>query len=242
MTLTTSIKWTIRALPIGALFLSGCSFFGLGPTSAGSLAQVASTADDYNTQALLASMGRLEVEDLEAAGSGGAGSSQGYGPQTITVDETTHTLPDGTVVTITRIHDDKDTPSDPTDDVLTVTRSFDLWEGATKTHQIERPLRPDHDPIWGWVASAEPDISELEQTATIEVFIEGIKIKGGTIDVTWRRDDNTNAVWVYQVDKELIGIGPGAGITTPPRNRYVNGHYGRERAAHQGRLSNPSRE
>ena len=208
--LTTAIKLTSRALPVAALALSGCSFFGLGPTSSGSLAQVASAADDYNTQALLASMGRLEVEDLEASGSGG---SQGYGPQTVTVDETTHTLPDGTIVTITRIHDDRDTPSDPTDDLLTVTRSFDLWEGVTKIHQIERPLRPDHTAAWGWLASAEPGVSELAQAGTIEVFVEGIKIKSGTFDVTWRRDDATNAVWVYQVDKELIGIGPGAAIT-----------------------------
>lgn len=217
-TLTTAIRLAVRALPVAALILSGCSFFGLGPMSAGSLAQVASAANDYHTQALLASMGRLEVEDLEASGSGGSqgashGSSPGYGPQTVTVDESTHTLPDGTIVTITRLHDDRDTPSDPTDDLLTVTRSFELWEGATKIHQIERPLRPDHTAVWGWVASAVPGISELAQAGTVEVFVEGIKIKSGTVDITWRRDDASDDVWVYQVDTELIGIGPGAAIT-----------------------------
>ena len=106
-------------------------------------------------------------------------SSSSVGTQALIIDEEVYVLPDGTEVTIVRMLDDRDT-ADPEDDLLTITRSFEMWEGATKTHQIQRP-RPPESSWSGW----EDD--RLTQAGTIEVYVEGIMIQHGTVDVTWQR-------------------------------------------------------
>ena len=129
-------------------------------------------------------------------------SSSSVGTQALIIDEEVYVLPDGTEVTIVRMLDDRDT-ADPEDDLLTITRSFEMWEGATKTHQIQRP-RPPESSWSGW----EDD--RLTQAGTIEVYVEGIMIQHGTVDVTWQRAGDL--VTVAAIEQELTAVDPAGGI------------------------------
>ena len=129
-------------------------------------------------------------------------SSSSVGTQALIIDEEVYVLPDGTEVTIVRMLDDRDT-ADPEDDLLTITRSFEMWEGATKTHQIQRP-RPPESSWSGW----EDD--RLTQAGTIEVYVEGIMIQHGTVDVTWQRAGDL--VTVDAIEQELTAVDPAGGI------------------------------
>ena len=197
----------LRALlATGAMTLYGCMFGGVaGPTSL-ELAQLASAVAEYHSEATLAVMGRLEVSETQEAAARVSSmlpvSSSSVGTQALIIDEEVYVLPDGTEVTIVRMLDDRDT-ADPEDDLLTITRSFEMWEGATKTHQIQRP-RPPESSWSGW----EDD--RLTQAGTIEVYVEGIMIQHGTVDVTWQRAGDL--VTVAAIEQELTAVDPAGGI------------------------------
>ena len=160
-----------------AFAASGC-FFPSGRTadSPEDLAMLASSVSDFKNMQVLASMGSLEVEDLEETG-----SPRPSGEKSLIIDEWIKILPDGTVVTWVRVIDDKDTPDDPEDDTITVTRTYDIWAGEfEKIEKIVRPRKPESDwSLW------EDD--RLVQEGTFEEFVDGVKVKEGTLTVTWKR-------------------------------------------------------
>lgn len=156
---------------------SGC-FFPSGRTadSPEDLAMLASSVSDFKNMQVLASMGSLEVEDLEETG-----SPQPSGGKSLITDEWIKILPDGTVVTWVRVIDDKDTPDDPEDDTVTVTRTYDIWAGEfEKIEKIVRPRKPEA----GWILWVN---DRLVQEGTFKEFIDGVKVKEGTLTVTWKR-------------------------------------------------------
>lgn len=189
------MKNLILFLALGAtvLYLPGCQFFGFGPTPSDSLnlASIASAASEYNDEMLLQTMNSVDKNDFE---------SQSLGTMSLIVDGPTDTvLPNGTVVTITKVLDDADTPEDPIDDVLTVTREFDIWSGETRTEIIERPLPPEE--TWsGW------NVDNLyTQQGTVEVFLDGFLVRSGNIQVTWRLVGSD--VSLARLEKEVAGLG-----------------------------------
>ncbi len=171
----------------GAVILTGCNWSGSGTlTDTGELAAIASIAMDYNSQQATAALGQMDVEDLEEDGA-----------KTLFVEEAEKVLQDGTIVTITKTHDDNDTPETTEDDLLTVSRVFDMWLGEEKTEIIERPLRPAAD--WSlWVDDS------LVQNGSCEEYIGGIKIAYGTIKATWLRTGDE--VRLTKIDKEYIRL------------------------------------
>ncbi len=157
--------------------VSGC-FFPSGRTadSPEDLAMLASSVSDFKNMQVLASMGSLEVEDLEETG-----SPRPSGEKSLITDEWIKVLPDGTVVTWVRIIDDKDTPDDPEDDTVTVTRTYNIWAGEfEKIEKIVRPRKPEA----GWRLWVD---DRLVQEGTSKEFIDGVKVKEGTLTVTWKR-------------------------------------------------------
>ena len=175
------------AVIVALTMLAGCNLFGPGSfTDTEELAAIASAAMDYKSQQEVAALGQIEVEDLEEDGA-----------KTLFVEETTKTLPNGTVVTITKVHDDNDTPESTEDDLLTVSRQFVMWLGEEKTEIIERPLRPEADwTLW--------DNDTLVQEGTCEEYISSVKVASGTIKATWERKEGK--VRLVKVEKEYIRL------------------------------------
>ena len=188
-------RW-IPLLAFGVLFVAGCTFEprdtggDIGEVHPRVLALMASNVSDYRDMQALASAGKMEVEDLEDEG----GGSDSLLFKTIYVDTWEVTRSDGTVVEVTKIWDDADTPEDTEDDTVTVTRSFDIWNGAAeKMEKIVRPRRPE----LSW-SSWNGDT--LVWTGEVTSFVDGVKIEEGTITVTWAKDEEN--IWVTQVVKE----------------------------------------
>jgi hypothetical protein len=195
-----TLNWLGLALVV-TLLAAGCFLAGnQEEIPAPDLASMASVASDYQSMQLVAAMGKLEIDDLQetggtAAGSGG-GDLGGASPA-ISVSEEVHILPDGTVVTIIRTIDDQDTPT-PEDDIVTVTRGFSIWDGAAeRVERIVRPRPPEAD--WsGWEAD------HLTQSGTTETFVEGVLVRSGAIQATWRRDGSE--VFLERIVRESFRI------------------------------------
>jgi len=173
----------LLALGLTACFLPG----GSALDDPEELAKAAVSAADYSSLQQVAAAGRLEVQDLEESG-------EPSGAKALFVNEWQTTLPDGTVVTWTHVLDDRDTPDDPEDDVITVTRSYDVWNGEVeKTETITRPRKPEAH--WtSWVDD------RIVQEGDVQVFADGVLVRQGTITATWERGGDR--VYVAEAVKE----------------------------------------
>ncbi|GEM_PF-5083062 len=181
-----------------ALVFTGCQLLpGGNPTSAKNLALLASGMLDYRDETAIAASSKLDVDDLDGKGV--------LTSKSLTTKTRTITRDDGTVVTIVEVIDDKNTPSDPTDDMVTVTRSYDIWGGNEKEEKIVRPLKPKSS--WDvWDAN-----NQYEQTGiTIESFINNVKVSTGTMDITWRKSGDQ--VSVAKIVKETQAVGRNGAI------------------------------
>ncbi len=187
-------SWIVM-VAAAALALAGCG--GLfGPAQSDSaesdtaedLAMMASSAAAYHEEAVLAAVGAMEKEDLE---------DESAGAKTVLTDTIVRTLPDGTVITIERSWDDNDTPDDPEDDWVTVIRTFDLWEDATKVETTRRRRRPTA----AWSGWEDGFLVQDEGTNTVEV--NGLLVRNGTIVVTWELVDDE--VVLRRIVKESQG-------------------------------------
>jgi len=167
-------------LILGALLmfavLTGCQLLPFGnANSAKNLALFASSITDYRNDSAVASSSKLDADDLQGKGIV-TGRSLNTTTRTVTRD-------DGTVVTIVEVVDDNNTPDNPADDTVTVTRTYDIWAGAQKQDKIIRSKKPGLD--WaGWQYGLF-----VQSGISIISFINGVKVSEGTMDVTWRQDD-----------------------------------------------------
>lgn len=178
-----------------AITFSGCGFLSTqNSTTTKDLAMIASGISDYREQVLLASTGKVDKEDFEGS----------ISSKTLYTDERIVVLPDGTVVTIVEVLDDNNTPEDPQDDIITVTRSFEFWQGAERLEKIVRPGKPG--PEWDCWVEVEDGTSRCVQDGILnEIYIEGVKIKQGLITVTWRKQGD-DTVLLEKIEKEIYSI------------------------------------
>ena len=183
------IFYLLGILTLLFVAFTGCQLLPLGnPTSAKNLALLASGILDYRDESAIAASSKLDVDDLNGKG---VLVSKSLFTTTRTV-----TRDDGTVVTIVEVLNDNNTPDDPTDDVVAVTRSYDIWGGNEKQEKIVRPLRPKAS--WDvWDTNNEYE----QEGITITSFINGVKVSEGTMDITWRKDGDT--VSVAKIVKEI---------------------------------------
>jgi hypothetical protein len=180
----------IFLVPVLLVFLfSGCWLNQPSFTGPEELALIASSVKSFSDKEVLAAMSSIEKDEFEGNDSGS--------PKTIFEETETIVLPDGTVVIITRTLDDKDTTDDTEDDILTVRREFQGFDGLVRVETITRPLKPELD--WaGW------DGDELVQTANGEVTIEGVTVKTGFIKAYW--DKSSGEVVLTTIEKEYTHI------------------------------------
>jgi len=161
------------------------------------LANIAWGASYYSDARDRAVSSGLEAADLEAA----AGAPQpplSLVSMTLGVADWTYVQPDGTSVEIVQITDDRGTAADATDDIVNVTRTYRVWDDTTeKIEKITRPARPEAG--WpGW------DNDVLVQQGTIEEFLQGVRVKTGTLTVTWNRVGSDVAL--REIVKELARV------------------------------------
>lgn len=121
--------------------------------------------------------GISDVETVEATY--GDGSSA----RTVATTSDVFEYPLGTL-TITREHDDNDTPTDPTDDVITVTRELDFGFEANRVDVLVRPLRPTTDPAWQALWDTAP-VDQIVQDGTVDHYIEVVLMAHGDVEATW---------------------------------------------------------
>ena len=170
----------LMAVIIGltSCFLAGSRVLEHPPLTNDEIIMMASSVSDYrNTQALV-SIGKREISDLN--------DTDFFDPllsKTIFIFEWTEVLPDGTAITVLKVLDDQNTPGDTEDDVVSMTRTYDIWDGeAEKIEKITRPRVPEP----GW-SSWEGDTLEWE--GDVDFFVESVKVKSGTLSVTWKKTD-----------------------------------------------------
>ncbi len=178
--------------------LWGCGFWP--SDSSKDYVEIASTAIDYREKEreIVALMGIIDREFFEG--------SNLLAPLTLFTREKTIVWNDGTIITIFEILDDKDTPSDRQDDILTITKSYEVWEGSTKVEKIIRPRKPEAD--WDcWVEDVDEIERCIQDDIPIELFIEGIKTHNGMITLTWIKKDGE--ILLEKFDKILFGVGQG---------------------------------
>lgn len=172
-------------------FFTGCQLMPFSnANSAKNLALLASSITDYRNDSAVASSSKLDADDLQGKG---IVISKSLNTTTRTV-----TRDDGTVVTIVEVVDDNNTPDNPADDTVTVTRTYDIWAGAQKMDKIVRPKKPGLD--WdGW-----QDGLFVQKDITVTSFINGVKVSEGTMDITWRQ--NGSSVTLAEIVKETHRI------------------------------------
>ena len=195
----------LMAVIIGltSCFLAGSRVLEHPPLTNDEIIMMASSVSDYrNTQALV-SIGKREISDLN--------DTDFFDPllsKTIFIFEWTEVLPDGTAITVLKVLDDQNTPGDTEDDVVSMTRTYDIWDGeAEKIEKITRPRVPEP----GW-SSWEGDTLEWE--SDVDFFIDGVKFKSGTLSVTWKKTDGgagtppppEEEIYVSKIVKELQRI------------------------------------
>lgn len=190
-----------------ALILSGCAngFLGIGMSENESAAFAAGALFDY-----VAEQGYEEVDELDAVDDTyDTDSSRALSESDVTIEFQGFTL----IIKHTR--DDNDTPSDPTDDQVTVERLFDFNE-ADRYDILVRPRRPTTDSAWDTLWAADPEdqivqstpedqpiehkvgeIAGIDDTAGIEA---AVTVSTGNATVTWMREIDT--VWAYQIVQE----------------------------------------
>jgi hypothetical protein len=148
------------------------------PLTNNEIVMMASSVSDYRNSQAMISVGKREISDLNDA--------DFFDPllnKTIFIFEWTDYQPDGTIVTILKVLDDQNTPGDTEDDVVSMTRTYDIWDGeAEKVEKITRPRIPETD----W-SSWEGDT--LEWQGDVDFFVDGVKVKSGTLSVTWKKTD-----------------------------------------------------
>lgn len=221
-----------------ALAVSSCALLGFGQADEVDAAFAAGGVLDYVASSGYDQVQELEVAadtyDLLVAGSGGSQSARA-----ITTETVVREYPNVTF-TVTRELDDGDTPDDPTDDVLTVTRVADYGFEANAVQVLVRPLRPTADPAWdsfdpgtgpeGW--NVDP-FDVIVQDGTVENSLDSVTISNGTIQATWRLAGAN--VYAEEIVREMTSVvrpnlvrrtiieQAADGTTTLTREREVDG-------------------
>ncbi len=184
------------------LFVSECGF--QPSNSSKDYAKIASTVSDFKEreQEIIARNAIINKELFE--------ENPTFTSKTLFPKEWTVIWPDGTVVTIIEILDDNNTPEDLEDDIITLTKSYEIWEGTTKIKKIIRPRKPAPD---GECWKVDEDGIErcIQGDISIAVFIEGIKTHDGVITLTWKKGENEK-VLLEKYEKELFGLNTGGAV------------------------------
>ena len=218
------------------LMVSGCAFFGWGQADEVNAAFAAGALLDYVAVESYGQVQELEVSadtyDLSVAAGGASQSARAVTTSTVVREYPNVTF------TITRELDDRDTPDDPTDDVLTVTRVVDYGFEASAIHVLVRPLKPTTDPDWdsydsgsqGW--AVEP-LDAILQSGTIQNSLDAVMISSGTVEATWKRTGDV--VYAEELVREMTSVvrptvihrtiitQSSDGSTSLTREREVNG-------------------
>ncbi len=187
-------------LPVVLLTAAGCALAPVSPTASQPgpvlLAKVASSASYYVGLQNEVAASNLESDDLNGELPSGTGTSSTSVSSSITAAAWTYTLADGTTVEAVELTDDKGTTTQQ-DDTLTITRTYQTWDGTTeKIEKIVRPPKPDR--TWdGWTGNP----MHLVQNGTVDEFLQGVRVKTGTLTVTWSR--NGSLVWASAIVKEM---------------------------------------
>ena len=221
-----------------ALTVSSCALLGLGQADEVDAAFAAAAVLDYVAVEGYDQVQELEVAsdtyDLTVAGAGGSQSARAISTETVVREYPNVTY------TVTRELDDRDTPNDPTDDVLTVTRTADYGFEANAVHVLVRPLRPTTDPAWdsydigngteGW---NEIPLDAILQSGTVENSLDNVMISSGTVEARWRLSGT--GIYAEEIVREMSTVvrpnvvrrtiitQTSDGTTTLTREREVDG-------------------
>lgn len=182
--------------------LAGCAIGADSGPSDLNAAMAAGAVLDF-----VASEGYEQVQELEVAQD--AYDLSGGGSRAITTETTVHEYPNVTV-TIIRELDDRDTP-EPTDDILTVSRTYDYGFEANYIHVLVRPLKPTTDVAWdsydtgdgpqGWTVVP---VDEIDQEGTISRALGSVAVANGTVAATWVRDGSD--VYAGELVREVTDL------------------------------------
>jgi hypothetical protein len=172
---------------------------GSAPGSAAALAEIAVLAAEY--KALDASTS-LDSTEAESFSSDAAGTKAIYQPGNDATSKGTDPA-----ATVTVELSDQGT-ADPTDDVVTVTRTWTRDDDAVVTSVVTRPKRPGPGPAWSafW-AGADVNGDSMQAAAEVR-SIGGVRIAEITLRLYWQKDAVDSSISLVRTvrDGELVRI------------------------------------
>lgn len=169
------------------IILSGCQLLEIGQERPSGIAEIAAIVSEYQLQSAYSENTSSDDSLLEDSA-------------TTTSFQVSAFEILATNVTIERVLDDNGTPNDPTDDEMTITRTWTAWNELAHKEVLVRPLKPTSAAAWAgeWDANGQ-----IEQTGTLAHYVSDMSTPFATVTLTatWQIDTGT----VYLSFLERVG-------------------------------------